>query len=71
MRASVEARARARLVLEYVEKARAEVVDQHEAAALRERRKLAETRLLGEAHHPEVRLVHPEDRGCHSPTACS
>src|SRR5829696_2657499 len=61
---SVEARARARLVLELVEEARAKVVDQHEAAPLCERRELAEARLCREADHPEVRLVHPEDRGC-------
>ena len=53
---------RRRLVANRGERARAEVVDEREPACFATSAQLLETRALGEADDPEVRLVHPEQR---------
>ena len=58
-----EALLRGRLVLEVHEDARAEVVDQRQPMALRDRREVGDRRLLGEADDAEVRLVHAQEHG--------
>ena len=58
-----EARRGGRLVADRRERARAEVVDERQPGAGRDRGELRERGLLGEADDPEVRLVHAQDHG--------
>src|SRR3954454_11296122 len=58
-----EARRRRRLVADRRQRARAEVVDQRKAGTSRDLREVGERGLLGEADHPEVRLMHAEEDG--------
>ena len=51
-----------RLVAERLDRSRAEVVDDRDAALAAERAELLQGGLLGEADRPEVRLVDPQDR---------
>ena len=60
---AVDARRDGRLVPDLDERARAEVVDEHQAATLGQSRELPCARLLGEADHAEVGLVDAQERG--------
>src|SRR5687767_11274324 len=54
---------RRRLVADAAERAGAEVVDQRQAGALRDRGEVAQLGALREPEDAEVRLVHPEQYG--------
>ena len=58
-----QALARLRLVAERHERARAEVVDEHEVVRGGDLSQLGEGRAVGEAHDAEVRLVHAQQDG--------
>ena len=62
VRAGAEALGRRRLVADRGERARAEIVHEREAGSLGNRGELGESRLLREADHAEVRLVHAEQQ---------
>ena len=58
-----KARRGGRLVTDRREGARAEIVDERQPGACRDRGELRESGLLGEADDPEVGLVHAQDHG--------
>ena len=60
-------RGRGGLALHLDEGARAEIVDERELVAARDRSELLAPRLLGEPDDAEVRLVHAQQQGCVRP----